>query len=117
MPKADKKVETFFKSLLPTDSRITVRPMFGHAAAFINGNMFEETFGERVFVRLSEKEGLVLMAERGAMPFAPMEGKPMKGYVVLPSSWSDDPARAKTWLQKSLKWVAEMAPKKNAETN
>ncbi len=89
MPKVQKQVEAFFRSLLPAG-----------------------TFGKQIFVRLSEEDGLVLMAEKGASAFAPMESRPMKGYVVIPESWKEDPAKAKPWVRKSLEWVAEKPPKK-----
>ena len=40
MPKADKSSREFFTSMVPDDPRVTVRPMFGNLAAFVNGNMF-----------------------------------------------------------------------------
>jgi TfoX/Sxy family transcriptional regulator of competence genes len=112
MPKADKEVEVFFRSVLPDDPRIIVKPMFGHAAAFVNGNMFAGTFGKEMFVRLSDEDGSVLMKEKGASGFAPMEGRPMKGYVVIPDSWTATPAKARSWVSKSLAWAGTMPPKK-----
>jgi len=112
MPKADKEVEVFFRSVLPDDPRIIVKPMFGHAAAFVNGNMFAGTFGKEMFVRLSDGDGSVLMKEKGASGFAPMEGRPMKGYVVIPDSWTTTPAKARSWISKSLAWAGAMPPKK-----
>ena len=111
-PKADKQAETFFRSLLPEDSRIVVRPMFGQASAFLNGNMFAGTFGEQVFVRLSEEDGSVLMKEKGASFFSPMQGRQMKSYVVFPPSWAREPAKARPWVIKSIEWVGTMPPKK-----
>jgi TfoX/Sxy family transcriptional regulator of competence genes len=112
MPKADKDAEAYLKKLLPADSRIAVKPMFGQASAFLNGNMFAGTFGKQVFVRLSEEDVAVLMKEKGASYFAPIEGRQMKGYVVFPSSWTREPAKARPWVAKSLDWVGAMPPKK-----
>jgi TfoX/Sxy family transcriptional regulator of competence genes len=70
MPKADKETEALFRSLLPNDPRISVRPMFGHAAAFVNGNLFAGTFGAHIFVRLrDDDEALLLMKEKGRLDF------------------------------------------------
>jgi TfoX/Sxy family transcriptional regulator of competence genes len=112
MPKADKDVEAFFRSLLPEDERIVVKPMFGHVAGFVNGNMFAGTFGKHVFVRLSEKDAPLLMKEKGAGPFSPMEGRPMKGYTVIPDSWDENPAKARAWVSKALEWTGAVPPKK-----
>ena len=111
MPKADKKTETFFRSLLPAKDEIVIKPMFGHAAAFVNGNLFAGTFGKQVFVRLPEQDAVILMKETGSSGFAPMEGRPMKGYIVMPPSWTKQPGRARSWVAKSLEWTGKMPPK------
>lgn len=54
MPKSDPTIAALFETLLPTDERIVIRPMFGHKAAFVGGNMFTGAFGKHVFVRLDE---------------------------------------------------------------
>jgi TfoX/Sxy family transcriptional regulator of competence genes len=54
MPTCDPKIAALFETLLPIDERVVIRPMFGHKAAFVNGNMFTGTFGKHVFVRLDE---------------------------------------------------------------
>jgi len=112
MPKSDSDTEEFFRSLLPEDKRVKVKPMFGHAAAFVNGNLFAGTFGKQVFVRLPDEEGRVLLKEDGASKFSPMEGRPMKGYVVTPDYWAATPAKARLWVLKSLTWVSALPPKK-----
>jgi TfoX/Sxy family transcriptional regulator of competence genes len=111
MPEKDKKTETFFRSLLPAGGQIVVKPMFGHIAAFVNGNMFAGTFGTEVFVRLSDEEGLSLLKEKGATKFSPMPGRPMKSYIVIPPSWANDEAKARVWVAKSLSWATAMPPK------
>ena len=55
IPRPDEKSKEFFRSLLPDDSRVTIRPMFGNISAFVNGNMFAGLFGNDLFVRLSEE--------------------------------------------------------------
>jgi len=112
MPKADRDTESFFRSLLPANEKIVVKPMFGHIAAFVNGNMFAGTFGTQVFVRLSDDEGALLMKEKEATKFSPMEGRPMKGYVVFPPAWLNEEVRARAWVVKSLSFVAAMPAKR-----
>ncbi len=111
MPKADAETEAFFRSLLPARKEIVVRPMFGQTAAFVNGNLFSGIFGKQVFVRLPEEDGAVLMKEEGARQFAPMEGRPMRSYIVMPSHWIREPRKARSWLEKSLDWVGALPPK------
>ena len=40
MPKPSDTSKALFESLVPDDALVTVRPMFGNVAAFVNGNMF-----------------------------------------------------------------------------
>jgi TfoX/Sxy family transcriptional regulator of competence genes len=111
MPKADEVTRDFFHSVLPLDPRVSVRPMFGNLAAFVNGNMFAGVFGERVFVRLSEESRAELLTLEGAEPFDPMGGRPMKEYVVLPEVWRDDTGQARAWVLKALEWSEALPPK------
>lgn len=111
MPKADEDTEVFFRSLLPGEKKIVVKPMFGHIAAFVNGNMFAGTFGRQVFVRLPDEEAALLLNEKGAAKFEPMKGRPMKSYIVIPGSWAGDETKARAWVSKSFSWVSAMPPK------
>ena len=111
MPKGDEATREFFRSLLPEDDRVTVRPMFGNLAGFVHGNMFTGILGSSVFVRLPERDREELLALPGASIFAPMPERPMKGYVVMPAAWRDDPDQARTWVVRSLEWAASLPPK------
>ena len=112
MPKADPATAASFRAALPNDARIAIRPMFGHTAAFVNGNMFAGTFGSDVFVRLPEAARSELLALEGARPFSPMKGRPMAEYVQLPPR--RDAALAKAWFRRSLEWAATLPPKAKA---
>ncbi len=102
MPKPSDASKALFESLVPDDALVTVRPMFGNVAAFVNGNMFMGLFGDDLFVRLSEDERSELLATEGASSFEPMKWRPMKEYVTLPPAWRDDPDRARSWVNRSL---------------
>ena len=112
MPKPSPAARALFESLVPDDPRVTVRPMFGNVAAFVNGNMFMGLFGDELFVRLSEAERSELLAIDGATGFEPMKGRPMKEYVALPASWCDDPTAAQSWVSRSLQWPSQIPEKK-----
>ena len=73
-PRPDDESEKWFEAVLPDDSRIQVKPMFGNLAAFVNGNMFVGVFGADVFVRLPEADRNELLNEDGASAFEPMKG-------------------------------------------
>jgi TfoX/Sxy family transcriptional regulator of competence genes len=110
MPKADPSTATLFRTLLPNDPRVTVRPMFGHTAAFVNGLMFAGTFGRHVFARLNAALRAELLAVPGSTVFAPMKGRPMKEYVQLPAAMLAEPA-AKQWIARALEWTSTLPPK------
>ncbi len=81
MPKPSEQAKAAFTKLVPGDPAITLKPMFGNLAAFVNGNMFAGLFGEDLFVRLPDAEAQPIM-KSGGRPFEPMAGHAMSGYVM-----------------------------------
>jgi TfoX/Sxy family transcriptional regulator of competence genes len=104
-PRADPLAVARFEGLLPTADDVVVRPMFGHPAAFVGGNLFLGVFGADVFVRLSEEDRPAALALRGAHPFEPMPGRAMREYVVLPPAAAADRARVGPWVDRSLRYA------------
>ena len=101
-----------FRSFVPDDTRIAVRPMFGNLSAFVNGNMFFGIFGTDLFLRLSIEDQKELLKNEGASMLEPMKGKPMKDYFVLPKTWRAKPETLRSWISKSLEWSSKLPPKK-----
>lgn len=112
IPSPDKESTELFRSLVPEDDRVTVRPMFGNISAFVNGNMFFGIFGNDLFVRLSIEDREELLKNKGASMLEPMKGRPMKDYVVVPKIWLDRPDTVRFWISKSLEWSSKLPPKK-----
>ena len=110
MPKPSEVAKAAFSKLVPDGPTVTLRPMFGNLAAFVNGNMFAGLFGEDLFVRLPEDESARVRKE-GGRDFAPMAGRPMKGYVTLPGTWRTKPAAAKVWIATALEITGRMPAK------
>ena len=108
--KADEETKEYFRSVVPDHPAVSVRPMFGNLSAFVNGNMFMGVFGTSLFVRLSEEDHEAILAAGGAL-FEPMPGRPMRGYMLLPSVWRDEPDRVQEWVGRSLDWAEELPPK------
>ena len=90
---------------------IQQRKMFGYPAAFVKGHMFAGVFQASLFVRLAEKDRMELIEKEGATPFAPMPGRVMREYVVLPPSIVESEARLTAWLSRGLRYVASLPPK------
>jgi TfoX/Sxy family transcriptional regulator of competence genes len=110
MPKPSEEAKAAFTRLVPGEPRVTLRPMFGNLAAFVNGNMFAGLFGEDLFVRLSDVESATVRQD-GGRDFAPMPGRAMTGYVTVPSTWRSQPDSAKGWIKKALEQTGQLPPK------
>ncbi len=111
IPRPDESSKEFFRSLLPDDPRVKVRPMFGNVSAFVNGNMFMGVFGNDLFLRLSGEDREKLLTEKGASLFEPMKGRPMKEYILIPRSWKSQPATVNQWVSRSLAWASKLPQK------
>lgn len=110
VPRPDQAAKGYFRSLVPNDPRVQVRPMFGNLAAFVNGRMFFGLYGNDVFVRLGEADRETIIGEGGGS-LEPMPGRPMREYVTLPASWRLVPGRAEGWVSRALEYAASLPPK------
>ena len=105
VPKPSEADKRRFRSLVPDDPRVEIKPMFGNLGGFMQGNMFMGLFGRDVGVKLAEADQKQLRAAGGGS-FGP-DGRPMGGYVTLPAAL---PAvEAKGWVTRSLDYVAATA--------
>ena len=107
IPKPTPSARALFDSLVPSDERVQVKPMFGNLGAFVNGNMFMGIFGPHVGVKLEVADERALR-ELGGQPFGPAE-RPMSGYVSLPSKFTA--ATARPWVDRSLAYVSGLPAK------
>jgi len=110
IPKPSEADKDFFRSVLPEDPAVEVKPMFGNLGAFVNGNMFAGLFGPAVGVRLDEAGRDELAAVDGSGPFGPAE-RPMSGYTSLPAAWRGAPELAEPWVERALAHVRMLPPK------
>ena len=110
IPKPSEEDRQFFRSLIPDEPSVEVKPMFGNLGAFVNGNMFAGLFGPDVGVRLDEPGTSELAAIDGSGPFGPAE-RPMSGYLSMPRAWRATPAVASDWVERALDHVRSMPPK------
>ena len=99
--KAPEALVALFAGAIEGLPDVEARKMFGHPAAFVNGNMFSCLFQSSMILRLSEPD----RRQSGAKPFEPMPGRPMREYVEVPeevlrSSWMRGCARAMAMLRR-----------------
>ena len=110
IPKPTDADKEFFRSVLPDDPEIEIKPMFGNLGAFVHGNMFAGLFGPDVGVRLDDGGRAELEAADGSGPFGPEE-RPMGGYLSLPRAWRASPVVAAGWIERARDYVATLPPK------
>jgi len=109
-PAPDALIERFARATAELPS-IESRKMFGYPAIFLNGNMVAGLFQDTMIVRLNARDRETLAAIRGAAPFEPMPGRPMREYMVLPASVVDAPAQTREWLDRACGFVATLPRK------
>ena len=107
MPRATEADKERFRDLVPSESNVEVKPMFGQLAAFVNGNMFMGLFGSDIGVKLSPADQEPIR-QAGGGDFGPAE-RPMGGYVSLPAS--ADPEQVSKWVASAHAYVATLPPK------
>jgi TfoX/Sxy family transcriptional regulator of competence genes len=110
IPKPNEADREFFRSVLPDDPDVEVKPMFGNLGAFVHGNMFAGLFGAAVGVRLGDEDSAELAAIAGSGPFGPAE-RPMGGYLSLPPAWRGRQGLAADWVARAHDHVRLLPPK------
>jgi TfoX/Sxy family transcriptional regulator of competence genes len=102
-----------FDAALPAHPGLVRKPMFGYPAAFVNGNMVCGLFQDSVVVRLGKEGAAQAIAEGGADPFMPMQGRTMSGYALVPEADCLDRTALMPWLARALDYTLTL-PKKAA---
>jgi TfoX/Sxy family transcriptional regulator of competence genes len=100
-----------FAAALPDDPRVERRAMFGYPAAFANGHLFTGLHQDDLMLRLGESERAALLALPGAKPFAPMPGRVMREYAVVPAALHADRRALCAWMKKALAYACGLPPK------
>ena len=101
-----------FVAALPAHPDLVRKPMFGYPAAFANGNMVCGLFQDSVVVRLGKEGADEAIASGQAERFAPMPGRTMTGYVLVPAAHVEQPQLLAAWLQRALTYTLTL-PKKS----
>jgi len=111
MPKTAPEPLELFRKLVEGDARLAVKKVFGHPTAFVNGNMSFGVFGSDLFFRLSDADQKLAVQIPGTRPFEPMPGRPMRGYLVLPSPVLKKVPEARRWVERSVRHALSLPPK------
>lgn len=99
-----------FEAALPAGAES--KKMFGGLCAMVNGQMACGIFGRGFLAKLSPDDQARALAIRGAEPFDPMGGRPMKDTVLFPESVFVEPAELRAWLAKAVAYTKSLPEKK-----
>jgi len=110
-PKSPPELVARFESVTARHPELIPRPMFGYRCTFVNGNMATGLFADTWFVRVGDEGAAELMAQPGGGPFAPMQGRPTKGYALLPPDVIADDVALDAWLERCIVHTGTLPPK------
>ena len=112
MPKSPAKLIDRFGMILERFPELEQRKMFGYPAAFVAaGHMVTGLHGASWIVRLGESDQAALH-DAGGKDFEPMPGRPMKGFLSLPTDIVDDDDSVAAWITRAQAHAASLPPKK-----
>ncbi len=112
--KSSEALVATFADALPADARAERRSMFGYPCSVVNGHLFAGLHEDRMMVRLDAAARAELLAIDGARVFEPMQGRPMKEYVVLPPSILTDRGALRGWTARAFSYALTLPPKAKA---
>ncbi len=100
-----------FKAMARQLSRGELRKMFGYDAVFVSGNMAVGLWQNTCVAKLSPSDREKLLESGQAIPFAPMPGRPMAGWLELSEELAHDPEELLAWSERAVQFVATLPPK------
>src|SRR5437867_3339621 len=110
MQKSPPELEKIFEGVFPDDPRAERRKMFGFPSGVVNGNMFGGLFEQHIVLRLGAADLNMIVTDYGAQRFEPM-GRPMTGFVTVPTAIVEEPQRLREWVQRAFEFAAALPPK------
>jgi TfoX/Sxy family transcriptional regulator of competence genes len=87
------------------------RKMFGYDCVFVGGNFAAGLWQNTAVFKLSDQEGARFTKEHGAIPFAPMQGRVMRGWYEAPEELAHDAERLTEWCHTAAAFARTLPPK------
>jgi len=100
-----------FAAILDRFPQAQRRKMFGFPAVFVGGNLATGLYGEGWMVRLGPVETERVVAAGDGVPFEPMPGRAMKGYVLLSDTAIADDEAITDWVGRALVYAGTLPAK------
>ncbi|MEK7469382.1 MAG: TfoX/Sxy family protein [Planctomycetota bacterium] len=101
MPKAGESFKIFVLDQLAGFRGVEARPMFGGWGLYAGGVFFGMVWKGGAFLRVDE-ESVAEFRARGAKPFDPLKGRPMKNYFAVPVDVLEDADQFTVWSRRAL---------------
>jgi len=86
--------------------------MFGMPGYYVGGKLFACVWEDGVSLKLPERVRMDLLKQRGVEPFVPMEGRPMKEWVLIRKKNSKDYLKYEDAFISAVEYVLSL-PKKS----
>jgi TfoX/Sxy family transcriptional regulator of competence genes len=100
-----------FHHLISGLSETESRKMFGFPCAFSANQMFFGVFQNSLFLRLSEEDRKSFILKYKSDLFAPMPGRPMREYVLVPIALLEEEKELQNWIDKGRKYASQLPAK------
>ena len=85
--------------------------MFGYDCVFVRGNFAAGLWQNTAVFKLSDEDGARFAKEHGAIPFAPMKGRVMKGWYEAPEEVAHDGELLVEWCRNAAALARMLPPK------
>ncbi len=105
---------SLFERLVAGTPGAEPRKMFGYPACFVNGNMAAGLFEDDIVLKLRTADREEFLA-LGASIFAPMEGRVMKEFAMVPRSMQSLDGPLPAWLHRACEYAGSLPPKTKAK--
>jgi TfoX/Sxy family transcriptional regulator of competence genes len=87
------------------------RKMFGYDCIFVNGHFAAGLWQNTAVFKLSDADGARFVTEAGAVPFSPMEGRPMKNWWEASEEIAHDGEQLAAWCDRAAAFARTQPPK------
>jgi TfoX/Sxy family transcriptional regulator of competence genes len=109
--KVPKEHEELMDRILENVQDVVRRKMFGCPAYFVGTNMFAGAHQNDIILRLSDDDQDAMFDGKHITLFTPMQGRPMKSYVVVPPEILKSESELLKWALKARDYAATLPAK------
>jgi TfoX/Sxy family transcriptional regulator of competence genes len=106
----DQALASRVREILGDNPEISERQMFGGIAFMLAGNMAVGVSKDELMVRIDPEDQDDALARPGVRPFD-MTGRPMKGWILVAPSATEDEADLQEWVDTGLDFAGSLPPK------